>query len=661
MLIDQGNSLPVILYISALAVWILGMVLAIPERVGTGHRLYAGILLLGSILLICAVVSGWPSGFDWAAPRPLFLGLAPVEFRIDSLSSPFLVMLAIISVAVSIFSPGYLQHLKDRVNKRLYWACTLLFVFSMAQVLTSANGLTFLVFWEMMSLSSVALVAAEPIRQRAQRAALIYLGATRVATAFITGAFIWLASSAHSWRFADWNMNAHSSVPAIFLLLGLCIKAGVWPFHIWLPYAHPEAPAPVSSLMSGIMVKVAIYGMVRFFIFGDSTSEVIAYLAIFLGIVSSVWGVLFALMEHDLKKLLAYSTVENIGMIVAGIGLSMHGKLMGNSLIAEIALAAALLHSFNHACFKSLLFLGAGAVDSSAHTRDLGYLGGLAKNMPWTMACFFVGSAAIAALPPFNGFTSKWLIYQSFFNLSFRSGILVDHAIGLMIIGILSLVGALSLACFTKALGISFLGRPRSDQALRAQECSTGMKVAQVFLCLCCLVLSVIAPFMMHLIRPILQEGLDALYIPARFFTIPMPALCAVGALTAVAVYFLSRTLKSNLKYYVTWDCGYGDLPTRAEETGTSFSHPIGRIFGPLLQYRSTTEIRGRDRRHFPEAIQVDVYMFPMLEAFVYRPTIAAIQSISTGLVKIQTASIHVHLLYVFISVLILVCVGIYL
>jgi hydrogenase-4 component B len=661
MQLDLGSSLPLTLYLAANATWIAGIVLAIPVRAGAGHKTFAGLLMAGALLLIGSVIAAWPAGFDWTAPRPVYLGLAPVEFRLDALTAPFLLMLSLLAIAVALFSPGYLKHLKDRVNLRIYWACTILFVFAMGQVIASANGMTFLVFWEVMSLSSVALVAAEPIRQRAQKAALIYLGATRVSTALITGAFVYLAASAQSWNFAQWNMEAHSSVPAIVLFFGLCIKAGVWPFHIWLPYAHPEAPAPVSSLMSGVMVKVAIYGMIRFFILGNSHSEVIAYLAIFLGIISGVWGVLFALMQHDLKKLLAYSTVENVGLIVAAIGLSLHAKTIGVFWLAEIALAAAILHSLNHACFKGLLFLGAGAVDSSAHTRDLGYLGGLAKNMPWTMAFFLIGSAAISALPPLNGFASKWLVYQSFLNLSFRSENLLDHAIGLSIVGVLSLIGALSLACFTKAVGISFLGRPRSEQAVRAHECSFGMKLGQGFLCGLCVVLGVVVPYAMHLMRPILQEAMATSFQPAHFFTIPQPVLCLIGFLTAVSIFFLSKSVRSHLRSYVTWDCGYGDLPSRAEETGTSFSQPIGRIFGALLQYKTTTEIRGRDRRHFPEGIQVDVEMFPLLEIFFYNPTIKAMQSVSTALVKMQTASIHVHLLYVFISVLILVVVGIYL
>jgi hydrogenase-4 component B len=370
-------------------------------------------------------------------------------------------------------------------------------------------------------------------------------------------------------------------------------------------------------------------------------------------------------MQHDLKRLLAYSTVENVGLIVSGIGLAMLGRLTGQLYLTELALAAALLHTVNHGCFKGLLFLGAGAVDSSAHTRDLGFLGGLAKSMPWTMAMFFIGSASIAALPPFNGFTSKWLFYQSFLNLAMSNvegeNQLLHRAIGLVIIGIFSLIGALSLACFTKAFGIAFLGRSRSDQAAKAHECSEGMATAQVLLALSCLALAVTAPTTIFLFQPVLRLLIGPVYTAGPIFTLPMTTIFLVGFATTLGIFALFQRLRSTTHQYNTWDCGYGPLPARAEETGTSFSHPIGRIFGPLLQYRTNYQIEGSNRRLFPERINVDVYMFPLLEGFIYRPSIAAIEKLSGALVKVQTASIHIHLLYVFVAMLVLVCVGIYL
>jgi hydrogenase-4 component B len=363
-------------------------------------------------------------------------------------------------------------------------------------------------------------------------------------------------------------------------------------------------------------------------------------------------------MEHDLKRLLAYSTVENVGLIIAGVGVALLCKCTAHPLIAAFALAGALFHVVNHGLFKTLLFLGAGAVDIQAHTRDLGFLGGLAKNMPWTMTCFLVGSVAICALPPLNGFGSKWMLYQAFFQLSFQADSVIDRSCALAFVGLLSVVGALSLATFAKAVGIGFLGRSRSEAAARAKECSPGMVLAQIGLSASCILLGLLVPQSLHQLRPICTDGLQYPIDPYRLFTIPQLHLFVIGFFSFLLVYAFIFG-RSGLREYVTWDCGYGDLPTRAEETGSSFSQPIGRIFGPLLQYRMITEIKGRDRRHFPEWIRVEVHMLPFLENFIYRPSISALQWLAKALVKMQTASIHVHLLYVFMTMLLLVCIGI--
>jgi hydrogenase-4 component B len=650
--------------ISAFALWTAGAVSALLFGENADDKIFSTVFGAGCASMLIGTITSWHlvshhHDLLWIATQPVFFGLAPFANRLDALSSLFLILLSTVGLAASFFSPGYMAHLKGRVNKGLYWTCLLLFVLAMAQVMLAANALTFLVFWEMMSLSSVVLVAADPSKHRAQRAALIYLGATRVATAFITGGFLWLHFLTGSWMFHEWILTSVPIWPILLVFLGLSIKAGSFPFHIWLPYAHPEAPAPVSALMSGVMVKVAIYAMIRLFIMNDCSSLALGYVAVVLGIISAVWGVLFALMEHDLKRLLAYSTVENVGLIITGIGVTLICKCTGHPVIALFSLSGVLFHVVNHGLFKSLLFLGAGAVDTQAHTRDLGFLGGLAKNMPWTMTCFFVGSIAICSLPPLNGFASKWMLYQSFFQLSFQAESLPDRAMALAAIGTLSVVGALSLATFAKAVGIGFLGRPRSDAASKAKECSYGMVAGQLLLTALCILLGVwVGPFLKQ-IAPICLVGLNYPLSPERLFTIPEMALCLIGLLTVSLVYIFIFGSSHGTREYITWDCGYGDLPVRAEETGSSFSQPIGRIFGSLLQYRMITEIKGRDRRHFPEWIRVEVQMLPFLENFFYRPGIAALQWLAKALVKVQTASIHIHLLYVFMTMLILVCVGI--
>lgn len=611
--------------------------------------------------MLGGVMMTWPGNYSWQAAYPIYLGVAPLANAIDPTSAFFLALLSIVGGAAAIFSPNYLAHLKGRFSPGPYWLCVFLFVLSMGQVIMSANALTFLLFWEIMSLSSVALVATEHIRHRAQKAAFIYLGATRVSTAFLVGSFLWLHYLFGSWNFADWDFSGGRALaPAFLLFIGLCIKAGIWPFHLWLPYAHPEAPAPVSALMSGVMVKVAVYMMIRCLIIGGCHSLLLGYVALFLGLISAVWGVLFAVIDKDLKRLLAFSTVENIGLIVTAIALTIICKGLSLPALAGVAFIAALFHCLNHALFKGLLFLSAGAVDASAHTRDMSFLGGLAKTMPWTMACFLGGSLAICALPPLNGFASKWFIYQSLFNLSFTGESMIVRGIFLALIGVLAFVGALSLACFTKAVGITFLGRPRSESAERAKEVAPSMVAGQVILGLMCVAVGLLVPQTVAILNQLsIAAKVDAVN-PERLFAIPMPAIAAALLIIVGSSYFcLLASKRQPLRKYRTWDCGYGDTPARTEETGTSFSEPIARIFSPLFQFKMFTEIRGKDRRHFPEWINMEVTTPSLLEERIYNPSLAFLQGLSGVLVKFQTGSIHIHLMYVFLTLLILLVVGV--
>ncbi len=643
------------------AIFVLGAVVAAILGHKLSHKIYSATLFIACFILGVGATYGYFAPIVWQAPLPVYLGLAPLALRVDCLATLFLHALSIVGIAAAIFSPRYLDHLKDRVNVGFYWACLYVFMIGMSLVILSANAITFLVFWELMSLSSVALVVSEPARHKAQRAAFIYLAATRISTAFLAAGFIWMHSTTHhSWDFAVWNLSTNAAlVPACFILIGLTIKAGLWPFHIWLPYAHPEAPAPVSALMSGVMVKVAIYAMIRILILGDCFSPLCAFPLLALGVISAAWGVLFALMQRDLKTLLAYSTVENVGLICCGLAGAIIARQNHMNAIANLALAASLMHVWNHALFKSLLFLSAGCIDATAHSRNLSVLGGLAKGMKYTLLCFFVGCIAICAMPPLNGFVSKWLFYKSFFQMAYEFDSLPERGIALVIVGVFAFVGAMSLAAFTKALGIGFLGRPRSNAAAKAKEAFDGMVFAQMFLVLLCVASALGAPMLFQWIEPMVSQGVDAKVKLDSIMTIPLVPLFLLSTIVPLLVYAtMLRPKNSKLKQYITWDCGYGELPLRAEETGTSFSEPVGRIFRPLLQFKLDTEIKGRDRRHFPELISVEARMLSHLETRVYRPVVEIFRSVSIFLARVQTGSIHIHLLYVFLTMVLVVCVG---
>ena len=619
-----------LMIVSAFALWIAAALSAFAFNVVAEDKAFSTIFGVGSAVMLIGAIASWTvvsqlHDILWSAPQPIFFGFAPFANRLDSLSLLFLTLLATVCLAISLYSPGYLEHFRGHTSKGLFWTCMFVFVIAMAQVLLAANAMTFIVFWELMLLSSVALAAMGSAPRRAHRGAIIYLGASRIATGFIIGGFIWIHFITGSWSFRDWALTGMSVCPVLLVLTGLAITAAMFPFHIWLPCVTREAPTPVSALISGVMVNVAIYAIIRLLVLNNCSSPIIAYILIVLGMVSAICGALLALMETDLKRIFAHSTVENIGLIIACIGMTVLCKCTGHPIIALFSFSGVLFHVINHGVFKSLLFLSAGAVGSQAKTSDITDLGGLARTMPWTMTCFFIASVAICALPPLSGFASKWMLYQSFLQMSFRADSLTDRAMSLAIIGILSVVGSLSLATLIKSVGIGFLGRPRSASAAQTIECSYGMVSGQLLLAAVCIMLGLGSGPFLHDVAPICLVGLNYSLDPERLFTIPKMVLSLIGILIVSFVYIVVLGNSHGSRESVACDSGYGELQVRAKETWSSFSQPLRRIFRPLLHYKMETEM----------------------------------QWLSKALVKMQIASVYVHLVFVFLATLILFCSGI--
>lgn len=615
---------------------------------------------LGALALLAAALLG--GNGTLVMPLPWSLGEARVALLVDPLSRWFLALIALIGLPVALFSPGYLQHLRERVSAGLVWSGLALLVASMAAVVLAANALTFLVAWEIMALSSYALVAAEHQQHGIRQAAFTYLGATRVGTALLMAGFLWAYQLTGSWTFADWHLQGAQALgPGLLILGGLAVKAGCWPFHLWLPIAHPAAPAPVSAVMSGVMIKTAIYAMARLFLVGGHLSApAFGPIILVLGAISALWGVLFALLQHDLKRLLAYHSVENIGIILMGLGVALLGTQWRSPLLAQVGLAAALFHTLNHAIFKSLLFLSTGAVDAQTHLRDLERLGGLIHRMPWTAGAFVVGAAAICALPPLNGFASEWLLYQGFFGLAAAGSSVAIRLGGLLLMGWLGLVGALAIACFAKAVGIVFLGVPRSAQAEHAQEATRGMVVAQVFLGVLCLALGLSVPL---LLGPLgrLAAPLAGPPVLATTWTLPTPllAVALVVTLSALAAWMAVLARRSPARTFITWECGFGPLGPRTQYTATSFAQPISRLFGAIYNYAIEVSRGGRHRRHFPESVEVETVHEAYLETRLYAPLLRALRHASgVFLMRLQAGSIHQYLIHMVLVLGLLLWVG---
>ncbi|MBP2655444.1 MAG: hyfB 2 [Firmicutes bacterium] len=626
-----------------------------------------GIATLGSLAaVLCAsfiFVEG-PQAFS----IPVSLPFLEFSVRVDYLAAYFLAIIGIAGAAASIYAFDYGREYFGRrfmVMAELY----LTFLLAMILVVTISHIFAFIVVWEVMSVASFLLVGQEYSRPANTKAAYLYLVMTHVGTAFITIAFLLLWKTSGSmdfaaltgWRGDEWTRNA------IFIcsLIGFGTKAGVIPVHIWLPKAHPAAPTHVSALMSGVMLKTAIYGMCRFYLEFLGTGPVWwGELILLLAIVSAVLGVLYAMMEHDIKSLLAYSSVENIGIILLGIGAGMVFMSRGLSSFAVLAWSAALFHVLNHAIFKSLLFFGAGAVVNATHTRDIEHHGGLIKAMPYTAIFFLAGAAAISALPPLNGFVSEWLIFQSLLILPEALSGVAGKLSAALLISLLGLTSALAAACFVKAFGVVFLAKPRSVSAAEAHEAPCLMLGSMGFLAIMCLGIGFIAPWLRVMLQSILipflsAEAVDNM-VGAKWYLLGAQSGSAAGGLSLplLGAVFVVGLVFAMALYRVcgcknrlsgeTWTCGI--VPAaRMEYTATGFSGPIRRAFGKILRPRTETVINRNISPYSGRRVIFEVHITHVFDELVYQPLNRYIVKLSRFMKEIQTGSVQLYVGYIMV------------
>jgi hydrogenase-4 component B len=475
-----------VLLVGLLAIYIAGVILppCFPGKARiqnlVAHGLAAAAGFAGMVLGLAGLLAPEP----WTASVDSSIPFLSVALRLDPLASFFVLTISVVGLAASIFALGYLAELYGRASIAAMGSLLNGFLLSMTLVVLADNGFFFLILWEVMSLLSYGLVVTEHEKPGVREAGLFYLIMTHVGTAFIILTFLIFFQETGSFSFEAFRHPDQQlpeglrSIAFFTALIGFGAKAGIVPLHVWLPYAHPAAPSHVSALMSGVMIKTAIYGLIRvyFDFMGGEFPWWWGFTLLVAGTVSALLGVMYALMEHDLKGLLAFHSVENIGIILLGIGAGMIFHTYGLHELAALGLLAGLYHTINHAAFKALLFLGAGAVQFATHTRQIEEYGGLLRRMPWTGAFFLVGAVSIAALPPTNGFVSEWLVFQSLF-LSFQLPTLFLKLMLPIAAAMLALTGALALACFAKAFGMSFLAQPRSSHARHATEVPRSMRV----------------------------------------------------------------------------------------------------------------------------------------------------------------------------------------
>ncbi|MGC1951927.1 MAG: hydrogenase 4 subunit B [Gammaproteobacteria bacterium] len=584
---------------------------------------------------------------------PLGLPWLPWRVRIDALSGFFLVLIGAVLLAVVAYGPGYVRQFEHGHNSfAVLGGFSGLFLAGMLLVIVADDAFFFMVAWELMSVSSYFLVAFQHENPANRRAAFLYLLMAHVGGLCILLSYGILAGFGGGFAFdllRTAQVDANWATAAFVLaLLGFGMKAGLVPLHVWLPEAHPVAASHISALMSGVMLKIAVYGFVRFTF--DLVAEVqwswgVAVLAV--GSFSALLGVLYALMEHDLKRLLAYHSVENIGIIFIGLGLALIFLGTGHRLLGIIALVAALYHTINHALFKSLLFLGAGAILHTCHERDIQQMGGLLRRMPWTGLFFLVGCISISALPPFNGFVSEWLTFQAALQ-----GFVLDSGVLRSLLPVaaamLALTGALAVACFVKVFGVVFLGQARSRQVRHAREVSFGMRAGQAWLAILCLLLGVFPTVMVTLMdavpRQLLGAGLSQATAHGWLWLTPVSAATASYAaplvLLAVAVaWWLAAMLlrRGGIRRCDPWDCGFSPPDPRMQYTATAFAQPIRRVFGLLFHIDERVEIEAGITRH---RLRVDDRSWGLF----YEPIVRLVQGCARQVARLQSGNARAYL-----------------
>lgn len=640
---------------------------------------------LASVASLFALVAGaWAVSSNITNQAIMAMGLPdlPFHLRLDPLAGFFLTIVGALSFFVSIYSLGYVKGImRQRPVTRLvvFYA---LFLAGMFMVILANDALFFLIAWEVMAAASYFLVLFEDERLENRRAAFLYIVIAHVGALSILLSFGVMAGLVTGFEgFHGYTFDAMRQAEftpawatAAFLLafFGFAAKAGMIPLHVWLPEAHPVAPSNVSALMSGVMLKTAIYGIVRV------TFDIIhvfpwwwGALVLMLGLVSAVIGVLFALMQNDLKRLLAYSSVENVGIVFIGIGLAMIFTSFQLPLLSALALTAGLYHALNHAMFKGLLFMGAGSVLHAAHERNMEKMGGLIHALPWTSALFLVGCVSISGLPPFNGFVSEWLTFQAFLLSPSLPSPLMKLLIP-MGAALLALTAALSAACFVKAFGVTFLGQWRGQHTPHIQEVNLPMKLGMIMAAVCCLFLGILPTLVIDWMNavPELLVGSKISTSAGAFgwmWLTPVaqqrasysgPMVFIVILAVIVIAYLLLHVRSGSIKRVPLWDCGFEKVTQRMQYTSTSFSMPIRRIFGFFFSIREQVKLDPKAaHRAFPGTMHYALRIRDRFWGWLYKPLVDVSFWMARMAGRLQQGRIQTYLIYSFVTIIFLLMV----
>lgn len=615
---------------------------------------YQALLASGCVLAAGDAIRALVTGAHATLTLPATTPGGDWQFGIDPLSALFLLVVLGVGTACAIFGAHDLA--RDRHASRFANASFAALLGSIALVIASRSVFPFLIAWEVMAISSYVLIVTHDEDAGVRRAGLIYLVATHTATLALFAMFaIWISPTS-AWTFDALAIVAPDLAPGqragilLLALAGFGFKAGSVPLHFWLPPAHAAAPSHVSALMSGVVIKTGIYGLLRVLVLLGGAPAWFGWTVLAIGLASALLGVLWALAQHDIKRLLAYHSVENIGIILMGVGVGVLGIASGAPAVALVGFTAGALHTVNHALFKALLFLGAGAVYRATGTRNLEELGGLARRMPLTWLGFVVGAAAIIGVPPFNGFVSEWLVFQSLFAAGQSGGALRLALVG---IPLLALVGGLALACFAKVAGVAFLGSPRTERAAAATEVDGAGRWPGLALAAACVALGVVPLTGIAVVGPAARQLIgtaDAAAVLPDAIVSGAAALSFLALITialAVTFWWLGRRLVRGprIRHDVTWACAYDAVTPRMQYTASSFAAPLLTVFGSLTGVRT---------HRSPNALHTDAADLVLDDAAL--PLWRVLHSAAAWLriVAQGRGRVHVYLLFVMAALLVL-------
>ncbi len=632
------------------------------------HLVCSAIFPLGALASLAVAATAFCSLGSAPDSLVLPLGLPDLPFhqRLDALSAFFLILLGAASFGVSIYGSGYFRQMEGKTLALLALQYHL-FLAGMTLVLLADDGYMFMVAWEVMALSSYFLVTTDHHVPEIRKAGFLYLLIAHVGAIAILLSFgVMQGGNGIAAYTFDAMRDAHlapfwASVAFLLALFGFGAKAGVLPLHVWLPEAHPAAPSPVSALMSGVMLKTAIYGILR--VTFDLLGTQIWWwgvLALGLGLITAVFGVMFAAVQGDMKRLLAYSSIENIGLLLVGIGLTIIFHVYGKDTLAALSLTATLYHSLNHACFKSLLFIGTGSILHATGERNMGRLGGLIHHMPWASVLMLLGVLAIAGMPPLNGFVSEWLLLQAFL---LSPGLPNDYINMLVPVAaaVIALAAALAAYVMVKFYGVIFLGKRREKALEHAHDAGWQERAGMAWLALLCIMLGLAPVYVVHHIDHVSHlligtqlgnAAADWLFLTPvdteRASYSPLYFLLAVLGVMLLTTLWVRRLYHGRVRRSDAWDCGYPAQTSRMQDTAEGFGQPIRRIFEPFFKIES--ELPTAFDTHPKYCGRSDDKLWFML----YLPIARLTEKLSGWAALLQHGRIHLYLTYTFVTLVVL-------